>query len=95
MLLNTIKSSLVHVGIFVLFVVISPETLAQSRLSLSVDAAPVYEGLRYNATLTEVEPRNFGGIRAGTSLHFRLTPHWSLSSGLWLEWKRAINRDKC
>ena len=30
---------------------------------------------------------NMPGFQAGSSLHFRVAPRWSLSSGLWLEWK--------
>ncbi|MPR37022.1 hypothetical protein GBK04_27725 [Cytophagaceae bacterium SJW1-29] len=33
------------------------------------------------------------GFRAGTSLHAQLAPRWSVSSGLWLEWKSAGNVD--
>lgn len=90
MLTNKIKSPLVHIGIFALFVAKSHTMLAQSRFSMSVDAAPVYEALRYTSP-AEVAPVNLWGFRAGTSLHYRLAPRWSVSSGLWMEWNGARN----
>lgn len=73
--------------IFILMVVPRYTTLAQSRLSMSVDAAPVYERFGYSSGSTEGVPFSTWGARLGTSLHFRLAPRWSVSSGLGLEWK--------
>lgn len=87
MLLNTLKLMLVPVGIFILLVVASCKTLAQSRFSMSVDAAPAYEHVGYAPAFTEGVPFNSWGARLGTSLHYRLASRWSVSSGLWLEWK--------
>lgn len=87
MLLNKIKSSLVPIGILIFFVTMSYNTRGQSRFSMSVDTAPVYERFGYSASVTEGVPFNTWGARLGTSLHVRLAPRWSLSSGLWLEWK--------
>jgi hypothetical protein len=91
MYLKKSKAAHVRVGILALLLVYGHQAKAQSRFSMSVDAAPVHELWRYKPGPSLFEPLNFTGVRVGTSLHFQLASRWSVSSGVWLEWVKTRN----
>lgn len=76
--------------VFAFFSLASLSTLdsarAQSRFAMSVDLAPGYGWVGPNPYVVDDVVSNNSSIKTGTSIHFRLSPNWSLSSGLWLEW---------
>ncbi|WP_373511390.1 acyloxyacyl hydrolase [Persicitalea sp.] len=88
------KRQLAGIGLLLVFLVLAGLASAQSRFALSANASPI---LKLNWNHYGIKPRTLSvstGIGAGANLHYYFSPHWSASSGLWLEWTRHRDRER-